>query len=109
MHPINNIGGKEGVKNPHPRFSKKIPPKLAIPHPIKTPRTPAINPRKLDSKRNIEKISEFRAPTALITPISLTLSRTEVIMVFAVLTAETKTEIKDIKIIKPIIIFREPI
>ena len=56
------------------------------------------------SNKNISKISLFFAPTAFKIPISLYLSKTDVIIVFAVFIVETKTEINAIKITNPSIV-----
>jgi hypothetical protein len=53
-----------------------------------------MNPKKLDSNKNILNISLFLAPIDFITPISLILSRTEVTIVLAVFTALTATDIQ---------------
>lgn len=60
----------------------------------------ATKPKNPDSNTNISKTSLFLAPIAFIIPISLTLSRTEVIVVFAVFIADTNTEINAINITK---------
>ncbi len=103
---MKRLGVKCGAKKLHPNFSNNVPSASEISQPTPTPTTPEISPKNEDSNKNIPKTSALVAPIAFSIPISLYLSRTEVIIVFAVLTAETTIEIKAIKNTKPIMIFR---
>ena len=105
MHPMNNQIEYPGCKNPKPTSPNIFPAINVSPKPNNNPITPAMNPNMLDSNKNILNISEFLAPIDFKTPISFILSRTDVIIVFDVFIAETKTEINAMRIMKPITIF----